>query len=103
MEINLTENLSVDSILAKHFSISSPYPNPFNNKLTIPIEIKKYGNIRVEIFNISGQLLDVIHEGPMLKGNHELNWNANNYSSGLYIIQISLNNKTKHEKTILLK
>ena len=103
LEINLTEELSVGSIFAKNFSISNPYPNPFNNKLTIPIEIKKYGNMRVEIFNISGQLLDVIHEGPMVIGTHELTWNANNYSSGLYIIQTSLNNKTKHEKTILLK
>ena len=59
--------------------------------------------LSVEIFNISGQLLDVIHEGPMVIGMHELTWNANNYSSGLYIIQTSLNNKTKHEKTILLK
>ena len=103
IEINLVQELSNDIIQAKDFSISSPYPNPFNNKLTIPIEVKKHGEVRIEIFNISGQLLDVIHRGHLETGNYELIWDAKNYSSGLYIIQTSLNNKIKYEKTILLK
>ena len=103
IEINLVQELSNDIIQAKEFFISSPYPNPFNNKLTIPIEVKKHGEVRIEIFNISGQLLDVIHRGHLETGNYELIWDAKNYSSGLYIIQTSLNNKIKYEKTILLK
>ncbi|MEL1230796.1 MAG: family 16 glycosylhydrolase [Candidatus Neomarinimicrobiota bacterium] len=103
LEINLVQELSNDFFQAKDFSISSPYPNPFNNKLTIPIEVKKHGEVRIEIFNISGQLLDVIHRGHLGTGNYELIWDAKNYSSGLYIIQTSLNNKIKYEKTILLK
>ncbi|MEL1233084.1 MAG: T9SS type A sorting domain-containing protein, partial [Candidatus Neomarinimicrobiota bacterium] len=103
LEINLVQEVSNDFFQAKDFSISSPYPNPFNNKLTIPIEVKKHGEVRIEIFNISGQLLDVIHRGHLGTGNYELIWDAKNYSSGLYIIQTSLNNKIKYEKTILLK
>ena len=103
IEINLVQELSSDIIQTRDFSINSPYPNPFNNKLTIPIEVKKHGEVRIEIFNISGQLLDVIHRGHLATGNYELIWDAKNYSSGLYIIQTSLNNKIKYEKTILLK
>ena len=90
-------------IKSKYFSIASPYPNPFNNKLTIPIEVKKHGEVRAEIFNISGQLLDVVHSGYLRVGTYELIWDAKNYSSGLYIIQTSLNHKIKYEKTVLLK
>ena len=103
LEIDLIEQLSVSSIQVKDFSITSPYPNPFNNRLMIPIEMKKYGEVRIVIFNIAGQLLDVIHEGHLSIGKHELIWDAKNHSSGLYIIQTSLNNKIRNEKTILLK
>ena len=67
------------------------------------IEVKKHGEVRAEIFNISGQLLDVVHSGYLRVGTYELIWDAKNYSSGLYIIQTSLNEKIKYEKTILLK
>ena len=103
LEIHLIQSLSNDPLEATSYSISRPYPNPFNNKLTIPVNVKNNGKVHVAIFNISGQLIDVIQEVILPEGKHELIWDAKNYSSGLYIIQTKINNKVTYEKTILLK
>ena len=103
LEIHLIQSLSNDPLEATSYSISRPYPNPFNNKLTIPVNVKNNGEVHVAIFNISGQLIDVIQEVILSEGKHELIWDAKNYSSGLYIIQTKINNKVTYEKTILLK
>ena len=103
LEIHLIQSLSNDPLEATSYSISRPYPNPFNNKLTIPVNVKNNGEVHVAIFNISGQLIDVIQEVILPEGKHELIWDAKNYSSGLYIIQTKINNKVNYEKTILLK
>ena len=103
LEINLMEALSIHTSDLTEFALLSVYPNPFNNKLTIPIELKKHELVSVEVFNINGQLIENIYDGLLQAGKHNLIWNAQNVSSGLYIIQTRVNNKIKYEKTILLK
>jgi hypothetical protein len=103
LEISLLEELAIYTSDSKEFSLLSVYPNPFNNKLTIPIDLKNQELVSVEIFNINGQLIKTIYDGPLQVGKHNLIWNAQNVSSGLYIIQSKINNKIKNEKTILLK
>ena len=103
LEIHLLEELSVKNIEPTEFFISSPFPNPFNNQLIIPIELKKESHLVVNVFNIRGQLMETIHKGRLLKGVNNLEWNAKNMSSGLYLIQIKINNQVQYEKSILLK
>ena len=103
LEIHLLEELSVKNIEPTEFFISSPFPNPFNNQLIIPIELKKESHLVVNIFNINGQLTETVYKGILLKGVYNLNWNSKNMSSGLYLIQININNQVHYEKTILLK
>ena len=103
LEIHLLEELSVKNIEPTEFFISSPFPNPFNNQLIIPIELKKESHLVVNVFNIRGQLMETIHKGRLLKGVYNLKWNAKNMSSGLYLIQIKINNQVQYEKSILLK
>ena len=103
LEIHLLEELSVKNIEPTEFFISSPFPNPFNNQLIIPIELKKESHLVVNVFNIKGQLMETIHKGRLLKGVYNLEWNAKNISSGLLLIQIKINNQVQYEKSILLK
>ena len=103
LEIHLLEELSVKNIEPSEFFISSPFPNPFNNQLIIPIELKKESHLVVNVFNIRGQLMETIHKGRLLKGVYNLEWNAKNMSTGLYLIQIKMNNQVQYEKSILLK
>jgi flagellar hook assembly protein FlgD len=87
----------------EEFSLLSIYPNPFNNRLKILLELTKPELCNISVYNIKGQLIKTIHDGLLQQGKNHLFWDSKNTSSGLYIIQSKINNKIKNEKTILLK
>ena len=103
LEINLLEELAIQSDNPEEFSLLSIYPNPFNNRLKILLELTKPELCNISVYNIKGQLIKTIHDGPLQQGKNNLFWDSKNNSSGLYIIQSKINNKIKNEKTILLK
>ena len=103
LEINLLEELAIQSDNPEEFSLLSIYPNPFNNRLKILLELTKPELCNISVYSIKGQLIKTIHDGPLQQGKNNLFWDSKNNSSGLYIIQSKINNKIKNEKTILLK
>ena len=103
IEIHLLEELSINSDQPEDYLLSKPYPNPFNNQLSIPIELRSDSHVEIDIYNVSGQLIKNIYNGSLLPGYHNIIWNANEASSGIYFIQLNINNKKEYEKTILLK
>ena len=103
LEINLLEELATQSDNPEEFSLLSIYPNPFNNRLKILLELTKPELCNISVYNIKGQLTKTIYDGLLQQGKNHLFWDSKNTSSGLYIIQSKINNKIKNEKTILLK
>ncbi len=82
---------------------SGIYPNPFNPDVTIPFSINRSMATRVSVFDIAGHEVAVLHDGIMDAGQHLLEWKADNYSSGVYFIQIQANGTVSTKKAILMK
>ena len=55
------------------------------------------------VYNVNGQLVDMIHEGPMDAGVYNMTWNASNLSSGMYIIKANTADVTVSQKIMLVK
>jgi hypothetical protein len=102
-----------DKILKDTLSLDI-YPNPFNIQTTIVLHVKVPSTIKVEVYNILGQLVDVIVDSDLLEGKKAYSWNARNsfdqtVSSGIYFVRaIVKENGTgktyaKMKKMILLK
>ena len=85
------------------FSIYNAYPNPFNPMTIISFELydNLYSSIRV--YNLSGQLMDIIQEGNLNMGTHSFNWNAEHNVSGIYFVSIQIGNSIKTQKLMLIK
>ena len=64
------------------------YPNPFNPSTTIELNSTIPGEATVSIYNIRGQIVDVIHDGFLQAGNHTLIWQPDNLSSGIYFVNL---------------
>ena len=103
MEIGLDEPLSVVSNTPMQFNFKAPYPNPFNNKITIPIEMINDTQVRVDVIDAAGRVVDTIFDGMMSTGSHQLEWNSKSQASGMYIIRTTVGKVNHYEKTILLK
>ena len=76
------------------FALNQNIPNPFNPETTISIELPQTSNVKVEIYNLRGELMQILTDEILSAGIHELTWNGtdeigNLSPSGLYIYRLN--------------
>jgi hypothetical protein len=86
----------------------SNYPNPFNPSTTINYNIPKDGDVKLNIYNLKGQLVKTLVSESKKSGSYKITWNGddqagNRVSSGLYFTRIESNGKTLTNKMLMLK
>ena len=85
------------------------YPNPFNDEITIEINLFKETEVQVEVLNQLGQLVKYINTGEQLnRGSHRLIWDGTNsgrvlVAPGIYLIRMKLNDTVYYSKVIYSK
>jgi len=84
------------------------YPNPFNPETNILFNLDKSQNIDLSIYNLKGQIIDILYSGFMPAGEHNFSWDGNNsklnkVSSGIYLAVLKTQNQRSAAKLILLK
>ncbi|NJK98492.1 MAG: T9SS type A sorting domain-containing protein [Bacteroidales bacterium] len=52
------------------------YPNPFNSEVTFEYDLKTDNNVAIEIFDLSGKKISVVHQGYQKAGRHQIKWNS---------------------------
>jgi hypothetical protein len=91
------------------FELSQNYPNPFNPSTTIRYAVPNESKVSISIFNLLGQEVATLVNDVQPAGYHEVNFNASELSSGVYLYRInaisSVGSKefTSTKKFILLK
>ena len=70
------------------FDLVRAYPNPFNPTTTIEYSLVNPGDVTLSVYNISGQRVDVIHEGYASAGHHSATWSPKDMSSGIYFVEL---------------
>jgi len=86
----------------------SNYPNPFNPQTTIAFSTEKAGHVKLNVYNIKGQLVKTLINANIGAGQHTVIWNGDNnqgkaVSSGIYFTLLNVNNKSKTRKMVLSK
>ncbi len=91
------------SSVPERFSLSQNYPNPFNPSTEIKVGLRKAGAMSLKIYNVLGQLVDVIAEGYKPAGNYTYNVNMDNFASGVYFYTLRQGSNVLTKKMLLLK
>ncbi|MBX2821080.1 MAG: T9SS type A sorting domain-containing protein [Rhodothermaceae bacterium] len=96
------------SYLPEEFALTDVYPNPFNDQLTIRYGVPEASYVRIEIYNLLGQLVDTVVDGSKDKGYHQLQWSGarsdgGDLVSGMYIIRLQSEESIKTRKVMYLK
>lgn len=83
------------------------YPNPFNPVTSIKYDLAETSQVRMDIFNVKGQLVKTLLNQEMLAGTHSVIWDGKDgqgrsVSSGVYFYRMSLPNKVLTNKMLLL-
>ena len=85
------------------FGITGTMPNPFNPVVTIAYSLEESCNMTLNIYNISGQLVETLVDGYMEAGRHSVVWNAAGHASGTYIVSLEVEGKRDIRKITLMK
>lgn len=92
-----------DNIHPDSYSLSQNYPNPFNPSTTIKFSILSNEFVSLKIYNVIGEQVAELVNELLSAGNYFVNWNAENFSSGIYFYTLSTNNFIETKKMILLR
>lgn len=85
------------------FKLYQNYPNPFNPTTKLRFGLPKAAHVLLSFFNVLGEVVKTIHVGDQNAGYHEVEFNADNLPSGIYIYQIVADDFTQARKMILLR
>ena len=101
------KNENVNSInpdgIPQQFELYQNFPNPFNPSTTICYSLPKTGNIKLEVFNMLGQKIATLVDKTESAGRYQINWNMENYASGIYVYVLKAGSFVKSGKMILMK
>jgi len=89
--------------LPLEFSLEQNYPNPFNPATTINFSIPQSSRVTLKIYDILGREVSTLINDTRNAGNYEVNFDASNLASGMYIYTINADNFTSSKKMMLLK
>ncbi len=62
-------------------------PNPFNPTTTFAVEVTQAQALDVAVYNLLGQRVALLHQGPLSAGSHRFRFDAARLPSGVYLIQ----------------
>jgi hypothetical protein len=79
------------------------YPNPFNARTTISFSLDQTGPLTLEIYDLLGRKVATLIDGPMLAGEHQVVWNADQCSSGIYYCRLNSGSSTMSSRLTLVK
>lgn len=92
-----------DESMELKFELSQNYPNPFNPSTTIRYSIPENGMVTLKVFNILGQEVNTLVNKVQNAGLHQVNFNAGQFASGVYIYRLSSGNFVSTKKMLLIK
>jgi len=88
--------------LPTQFAVNQNYPNPFNAKTLIRFDLPEAGNVTVNIYSITGQLVETLG-GQYEAGRQSVVWDASNVTSGVYFYKVSVGDHSQTMKMTLVK
>ncbi|MDP6418280.1 MAG: FG-GAP-like repeat-containing protein, partial [Candidatus Krumholzibacteria bacterium] len=80
-----------------------PWPNPFNPRLEISVELQETAEVSLRVLDVRGRLVKSLFDGNMEAGRHSLTWQADDFGSGLYTILLESAGVRQSRKAVFLK
>jgi hypothetical protein len=101
-----TSVLKVDFTKESFTVLGDAFPNPSKNKTTFTFQLAGESKVRLEIYNIKGDLLKVLVERQMPGGIHHIEWdnriaNGTSASSGIYFYKLKLNDFMQTKQLVI--
>jgi DNA-binding transcriptional regulator YhcF (GntR family) len=103
-----SENQSSETTPTESHITATCYPNPFNPETQISYTLSVAGNVRIQIYNIAGQIVRTFNKGYQQAGSYSVSWDGRNEkgdpsASGIYLYRIEVGAYAVTNRMVLLK
>jgi len=100
---SVTSVKSTTEEIPVEFAVAQNYPNPFNPSTVIKFSVPEAGNVKLAVYNITGELVSDLISGYVEAGNHQVSFDATDLPSGIYICRMTAGAFSSSVKMILQK
>jgi len=76
-------------IITEKAQLHQNYPNPFNPSTVISYQLSVNSSVQLQLYNVQGQLVEILYSGRQEAGVHKIEWNAGRFASGVYYYRLS--------------
>ncbi len=105
-KIIITEEIKVGITEVPEFKLNQNNPNPFNPSTTISYQILVPTSVKLNVYSLTGQFVDILVDAYQTPGTYSVNFNASKYnemSSGIYFYKLETNYSSDIKKMIFTK
>jgi len=97
------ETAGSNNSLPTEYGLDQNYPNPFNPSTEIRYQLPENSQVKLQVFDILGNLVTTLVDQQMQAGYHSVVWNANRLASGVYFYTFRSGSYVSTKKLMLLK
>jgi hypothetical protein len=99
----LFEGIEFGDLAVSEFALVGNYPNPFNPATTINFTIDQANQVNLAVYDLSGREVATLVDGYCNAGAHEVQFDASQLASGVYVYRLTSGANTASGKMVLMK
>ena len=99
----LVVNADPDPVTVYEFNLEQNYPNPFNPSTSIKYSLAEASDVSLKVYDVLGKEVATLVNSTQNTGSYDVNFDASNLASGLYIYTLQTGNFVSSKKMMLLK
>ena len=92
-----------NNILPTEYKLEQNYPNPFNPSTKISFAVPTTGQVRLNVYNVIGEVVAELVNETMNAGSYTVDFNARNLSSCVYFYKLNTDKASIVKKMLLIK
>ncbi len=85
------------------WTLSDNLPNPFSHETKFILELQKVKHVDIRVYDVSGNEIQKLVSDHLSVGIHSIEWQARNYTPGIYLLKAIIGGMTTTRKMILIK
>jgi hypothetical protein len=90
------------SQLPRNLSLSA-FPNPFNSIAQISFSLPRAGNVKLEVYDVTGRLAATLVDGRFEAGEHRVRFDGKELASGIYFLRLRAEGMSKVQKVVMMR
>jgi hypothetical protein len=85
------------------FILNQNYPNPFNPSTILSYNLKTDAEVKLTVFNLVGQSVQVLVDGYQQAGEYEVIFDARDLPAGIYLYKLQVGEYSSVKRMTLVK